>query len=89
MKGGEIYFLSFYLYSFSSKLTPNSNQRYYLFNNITLEVGQDSAYDHLFFCRSFNVSYSDQMINGATFTMQGVDLKYKLIRQVLLKDNTV
>jgi hypothetical protein len=59
MKGGEIYFLSFFEYSFSYKLTPNSNQRYYLFNNLTLEVGQDSAYDHLFFCRSFNVTYSD------------------------------
>ena len=39
MKGGEIFFLSFYLYSFSYKLTPNTMSRYYLFNNLTLEVG--------------------------------------------------
>lgn len=60
MKGGEIFFLSFYKNSFSYKLTKESTTRFYLFNTKTLEVGQDSAYDHMFFCRSFNVSYSDQ-----------------------------
>lgn len=64
MKGGEIFFLSFYKNSFSYKLTKDSLTRYYLFNTKTLEVGQDSAYDHMFFCRSFNVTYSDQQING-------------------------
>ena len=83
MKGGEIFFLSFYKKSFSYKLTMESTTRYYLFNDKSLEVGQDSAYDHLFFCRSFNVSYSNQAINGRQFSMNGVDLRYKLIRQVL------
>lgn len=83
MKAGEIFFLSFYKNSFSYKITKESLTRYYLFNAKNLEVGQDSAYDHLFFCRSFNVSYSNQMINGRQFSMQGIDFRYKLIRQVL------
>jgi hypothetical protein len=79
MQGGEIYFLSFYKESFSYKLLKTDTTRYYLFNDKPLEVGQDSAYDHLFFCRSFNVTYSNQKINGRQFSMQGVDLRYKII----------
>lgn len=83
MQGGEIYFLTFYRETFAYKLTKDSLTRYYLFNNKVLDLGEDSAYDHMFFCRSFNVTYSDQKINGRQFSMQGVDLRYKVINQVL------
>ena len=83
MQGGEIYFLSFFRESFAYKLTRDSLDRYYLFNDKVLSLGQDSAYDHMFFCRSFNVTYSNQKINGRQFSMQGVDLRYKVINQVL------
>lgn len=83
MQGGEIYFLSFFRESFAYKLTKDSIERYYLFNDKVLDLGDDTAYDHLFFCRSFNVKYSDQKINGRQISMQGVDLRYKLIKQVL------
>ncbi len=59
MQGGEIYFMTFYRQSFAYKLTKDSMTRYYLFNTKVLDVGEDSAYDHMFFCRSFNVTYSD------------------------------
>lgn len=39
MKGGEIYFLSFYKQSFAYKKTKDSMTRYYLFNDKELEVG--------------------------------------------------
>jgi len=39
MKGGEIYFLSFFKNSFAYKLTKTSTTRYYLFNDRPLEVG--------------------------------------------------
>ena len=83
MQGGEIYFLSFFKESFAYKLTKDSIERYYLFNDKILDIGDDTAYDHLFFCRSFNVSYSDQKINGRQFSMQGENLRYKVISQVL------
>ena len=79
MKGGEIYYLSFFPESFSSR-TTSPLTRYYWFNDKTLDVGQTTVYDHLFFCRSFNVISSTQMINGKTFTITGVDLKSKSIR---------
>lgn len=58
MKAGEIYFISFYKKSFAAKPAP-SFARYYLFNTKTLDTGVTSAYDHLFFCRSFTISSSD------------------------------
>lgn len=70
-------------------MTQASTTRYYLFNAKILEVGQDSAYDHLFFCRSFNVTYSDQRINGNVFAMQGVNLRYRVIKQILDQDDVV
>ncbi len=84
MKGGEIYFLAFYKNSFAFKTSASSTTRFYLFNDKTLDTGagQTSAYDHLFFCRSFNVSSSNQMINGMTFSISGIDLKSKTIRAV-------
>jgi hypothetical protein len=86
MKGGEIYFLSFFRQSFAYKASKATwEARYYLFNDKTLDYGKDSAYDHLFFCRSFNVTYSDQKINGQRFSMQGLDFRYKIINQVLTK----
>jgi len=55
MKGGEIYYLSFFKESFAYKTSASSTTKYYLFNDKTLDVGQTTAYDHLFFCRSFTV----------------------------------
>ena len=76
MKAGEIYYLSFYKNSFAAK---QSATRYYLFNNKILDPGQTTAYDHLFFCRSFDITPSSQLINGNTFSISGIDLLSKTI----------
>ena len=54
MKAGEVFFLTFYSYSF---MTVFDNQKYYLFSD-GFNVGEP-AYDHFFMCRSFNVFPSD------------------------------
>lgn len=76
MKAGEIYYLSFYLKSFAAK---SGTTRYYLFSDKVLDPGQTTAYDHLFFCRSFDITPSTQLINGNMFTINGVDLLNKTI----------
>lgn len=74
MKAGEIYYLTFYPFSF---MTQYKGSKYYLFgNNLTYGV---PAYDHLFTCRSFDVYSSDQLINGQTVVVHGLDLRQKLI----------
>ncbi|CDW88139.1 neurohypophysial n-terminal domain containing protein [Stylonychia lemnae] len=80
MKGGEIYYLSFYKESFAYKTSASSTTKYYLFNDKTLEPGQTTAYDHLFFCRSFTINPSTQLINGRKLTMTGLDLRSKQIK---------
>lgn len=84
MKGGEIYFLSFYKESFAYKSTASSTTRFYLFNDKALDTaaGQTTAYDHLFFCRSFTIVNSTQMINGESFSMTGIDLYNKTVRSM-------
>lgn len=70
MKAGEVFFLTFYSYSF---MTVFDNQKYYLFSS-GFPVGQP-AYDHFFMCRSFNVFPSEQLINGRVVIVRGVDLR--------------
>jgi hypothetical protein len=74
MKAGEVYFLTFYPFSFMTKF---QNTKYYLFNT-GFFYGQP-AYDHFFMCRSFNIYPSEQLINGMTVEVQGSDLRQKLI----------
>ena len=74
MKAGEVYFLTFYSYSF---MTVFDNKPYYLFSDGFAE--STPAYDHFFMCRSFNVYPSDQLINGRTVVVRGVDLRQKRI----------
>ena len=66
LKPGEIYYLSFYGYSFRNE---NGD---YLFGN-SAPVGTP-MYDHMFQCRSFNIYNSDQTINGNFFKMAGENL---------------
>jgi hypothetical protein len=68
MKAGEIYYLSFYSYSF---LTYYNGAKYYLFNT-AYPVGT-VGYDHLFMCRSYNVTSSTALVNGNTLVIYGVD----------------
>lgn len=75
MKAGEVYFLTFYSYSF---MTVFDSTKYYLFSD-GFPVGTP-AYDHFFMCRSFNVFPSDQLINGRTVVVRGVDLRQKTIQ---------
>lgn len=70
MKAGEVYFLTFYPFSF---MTYFDNTKYYLFNDeLTYGV---PAYDHFFMCRSFNIYPSNQLINGRIVVVRGVDLR--------------
>lgn len=80
LKSGEIYLLQFYPYSFA---TVNSGIKYFLFNKIPVTIGT-SAYDHLFFCRSFNIIPNKSLINGNKIKMTGVDLLYKTSRSKYL-----
>lgn len=66
LQPGEIYYLTFYGYSFK-----NSDGKY-LFGS-SAPVGQ-AMYSHMFQCRSFSISDSNQVINGNTFTMKGLNL---------------
>lgn len=63
---GEIYYLSFYPYSFKN------SDGYYLFGD-TATVGVP-LYEHMFQCRSFDIYNSDQVINGNSFNMSGANL---------------
>lgn len=84
MKAGEIYYLSFYPFSF---MTMYSNTKYYLFND-KLPYGQ-SAYDHFFMCRSFDIFPSNQLINGDTVVITGIDLRSKVINAMYSAGNVV
>jgi hypothetical protein len=75
MKAGEVYFLTFYSYSF---LTYYGATKYYLFNNAY--PVNTPAYDHLFMCRSFNIYDTDALVNGNTLVVSGLDLKSKVIK---------
>ena len=75
MKAGEIYFLTFYSYSF---LTYYGNTKHYLFNT-KYPVGT-AVYDHLFFCRSYDIYSSDALVNGDTLVVNGLDLKSKVVK---------
>lgn len=75
MKSGEIFFLTFYSYSF---MTYFSGTPYYLFND-AYPIGT-AVYDHLFICRSFNIYSSDSLINGNVVVVNGKDLKSKSIK---------
>jgi hypothetical protein len=75
MKAGEVYFLTFYSYSF---MTVFGGTKYYLFSD-GFPVATP-AYDHFFMCRSFNIFPSDQLINGQVVVVQGVDLRQKTIK---------
>lgn len=70
MLPGEVYFLTFFSYSF---LTYYGTQKYFLFNN-GYPVGTP-VYDHLFFCRSFTVYSTNQLVNGNTLTVAGLALR--------------
>lgn len=75
MRPGEIYYLTFFSYSF---LTYYGISRYYLFND-GYPVGTP-AYDHLFMCRSFNIYPSDSLLNGDMLYISGLDLRSKAIK---------
>ena len=68
LKAGEIYFLTFYGYSFKNE------NGYYLFGP-GATVGQ-ALYEHMFQCRSFNITSSDQLLNGNYVEVQGTGLLY-------------
>jgi hypothetical protein len=77
MLSGEIYFMQFFPYSFA---TLNNGVKYFLFNDM-YSVLSTSGYDHLFFCRSFDIRpNTGLMINGNAFTLVGTDLLYKTSR---------
>ncbi len=67
--------MTFYSYSF---MTYFDNTKHYLFSE-GFPVAT-AAYDHFFMCRSFNIFPSDQLINGQTVVVRGVDLREKLIK---------
>lgn len=69
MKAGEIYYLTFFSYSF---VTQFGSSKHYLFNT-KYAVGSP-VYDHMFMCRSFTVYSSDALINGDTFVINGESL---------------
>lgn len=75
LKAGEVYFLSFFPYSFANIV---NGVKYYLFDDKNIPITQ-SAYDHLFYCRSFNIYSSNQLINGKILTIYGKDLLSKSI----------
>ncbi len=75
MKAGEVYFLTFYSYSF---LTYFGLTRYYLFND-GYPVGTP-VYDHLFMCRSFDIYPSNALVNGNMLYISGLDLRSKVIK---------
>lgn len=66
MKPGEIYYLSFYPFTFKN---PAGS---YLFGP-SATYGT-SMYDHMFQCRSFGIYSSNQTINGNYFKMTGQNL---------------
>ena len=68
LKAGEIYFLTFYGYSFKNK------NGYYLFG--TSATAGQALYEHMFQCRSFNITSSDQLLNGNYVKVQGTGLLY-------------
>ena len=84
MKAGEIFYLTFYSYSF---LTFFGSSRYYLFN--TKYPVNTPVYDHLFICRSFDVYPSDAIVNGNTLVINGIDLRSKVIKAKWLGNNIV
>jgi hypothetical protein len=75
MKAGEIYYLTFFSYSF---LTYYGTLKYYLFND-AYPVGTP-VYDHLFMCRSFDIYSSNALVNGNNLNVYGIDLRSKVIR---------
>jgi len=66
LSAGEIYYLSFYTHSFKN------SKGYYLFGNTA--TTDTILYSHMFQCRSFDIVSSDQIINGNSFEMEGVNL---------------
>ena len=70
MNPGEVYFLTFYPYSF---MTLFGGTKYYLFND-GFAYGTP-AYDHFFMCRSFDIYPSTQLINGQTVVVTGINLR--------------
>eukprot|EP00347_Sterkiella_histriomuscorum_P007679 403347989 len=84
MKAGEIFYLTFYSYSF---LTFFGSSRYYLFN--TKYPVNTPVYDHQFICRSFDVYPSDAIVNGNTLVINGIDLRSKVIKAKWLGNNIV
>jgi hypothetical protein len=66
LQPGEIYYLSFYPYSFKN------SKGYYLFGATATPAVP--LYEHMFQCRSIDIFPSDQVINGNFFNMTGVNL---------------
>lgn len=84
MKAGEIYYLSFFSYSF---LTYFGSSRYYLFN--TKYPLNTAVYDHMFMCRSYDIYPSDALINGNTFAINGESLLSQVINAKWLGNSIV